>query len=69
MHRGRVNSFKMFMAYPGVFYATDGEILRAMQRAAGTGAMIMMHAENGIAIDELAARAVARGGPSRSTTG
>ena len=21
-----VTSFKMFMAYPGVFYATDGEI-------------------------------------------
>jgi dihydropyrimidinase len=56
-----VNSFKMFMAYPGVFYATDGEILRAMQRAAETGAMIMMHAENGIAIDELVARAVAEG--------
>ncbi len=32
-----VNSFKMFMAYPGVFYATDGEILRAMQKAAETG--------------------------------
>jgi len=56
-----VNSFKMFMAYPGVFYATDGEILRAMQRAAETGAMIMMHAENGIAIDELVAQALAEG--------
>jgi dihydropyrimidinase len=56
-----VNSFKMFMAYPGVFYATDGEILRAMQRAADTGATIMMHAENGIAIDELVAQAIAAG--------
>jgi dihydropyrimidinase len=56
-----VNSFKMFMAYPGVFYATDGEILRAMQKAAATGAMIMMHAENGIAIDQLAAQALAEG--------
>jgi dihydropyrimidinase len=56
-----VNSFKMFMAYPGVFYATDGEILRAMQRAADTGAMIMMHAENGMAIDQLVARALAEG--------
>src|SRR6266480_1407111 len=36
-----VTSFKMFMAYPGVFYATDGEILQAMQRAAGSGATIM----------------------------
>src|SRR5262245_9666571 len=56
-----VNSFKMFMAYPGVFYATDGEILLAMQRATETGAMIMMHAENGIAIDQLVAKAIASG--------
>jgi len=56
-----VNSFKMFMAYLGVFYATDGEILRAMQRATETGALIMMHAENGIAIDELVAQALAAG--------
>ncbi|MET0133531.1 MAG: dihydropyrimidinase [Kibdelosporangium sp.] len=56
-----VNSFKMFMAYPGVFYATDGEILRAMQRAADTGGLVMMHAENGIAIDELVAQALAEG--------
>jgi dihydropyrimidinase len=56
-----VNSFKMFMAYPGVFYATDGEILLAMQRAAKIGATVMMHAENGIAIDELVAQALAAG--------
>jgi len=56
-----VNSFKMFMAYPGVFYATDGEILLAMQKAAGNGGTIMMHAENGIAIDQLVAQAVANG--------
>jgi dihydropyrimidinase len=56
-----VTSFKMFMAYPGVFYATDGEILLAMQQASRTGATIMMHAENGIAIDQLVAQAVAAG--------
>jgi dihydropyrimidinase len=56
-----VNSFKMFMAYPGVFYATDGEILLAMQKATETGSMIMMHAENGIAIDQLVAQAIAAG--------
>jgi dihydropyrimidinase len=56
-----VNSFKMFMAYPGVFYATDGEILLAMQQAARSGAMVMMHAENGIAIDQLVAQAIAAG--------
>lgn len=56
-----ITSFKMFMAYPGVFYSTDGEILRAMHKATDTGSMIMMHAENGIAIDELAAQALAEG--------
>ncbi|HEY2669188.1 MAG TPA: amidohydrolase family protein, partial [Rugosimonospora sp.] len=48
-----ITSFKLFMAYPGVFYSDDGQILRAMQRARDNGAMIMMHAENGIAIDVL----------------
>jgi dihydropyrimidinase len=56
-----VTSFKMFMAYPGVFYATDGEILLGMQEASRIGATIMMHAENGIAIDQLVAQAVAAG--------
>ena len=56
-----ITSFKLFMAYPGVFYADDGQILRAMQNAAESGAMIMMHAENGIAIDVLVAQALARG--------
>jgi dihydropyrimidinase len=56
-----VNSFKMFMAYPGVFYSTDGDILRAMQQAREIGGLIMMHAENGIAIDQLVAQALAAG--------
>ncbi|CAL9384274.1 D-hydantoinase [Streptomyces sp. enrichment culture] len=56
-----VSSFKLFMAYPGVFYSDDGKILRAMQRAAGNGGLIMMHAENGIAIDVLVEQALARG--------
>jgi dihydropyrimidinase len=56
-----VSSFKLFMAYPGVFYSDDGQILRAMQKASDNGATIMMHAENGIAIDVLVAQALARG--------
>lgn len=56
-----VTSFKLFMAYPGVFFSDDGQILSAMQRAATNGAVIMMHAENGLAIDVLAAQALARG--------
>ncbi|CAM5253872.1 Allantoinase [Streptomyces narbonensis] len=49
------------MAYPGVFYSDDGRILRAMQRSADNGGLIMMHAENGIAIDVLVEQALARG--------
>jgi dihydropyrimidinase len=56
-----VSSFKLFMAYPGVFYSNDGQILQAMQQASGNGATIMMHAENGIAIDVLVAQSLARG--------
>jgi dihydropyrimidinase len=56
-----VTSFKLFMAYPGVFYSDDGQILRAMQRSAANGGLIMMHAENGIAIDVLVEQALARG--------
>jgi len=56
-----ITSFKLFMAYPGVFYSDDGQILRAMQVAADTGGLIMMHAENGIAIDVLVEQALARG--------
>ncbi|MFM2719617.1 dihydropyrimidinase [Microbacterium mcarthurae (nom. nud.)] len=56
-----VTSFKMFMAYPGVFYADDAQILRAMQVAADTGLLTMMHAENGPVIDVLAEQLVAAG--------
>src|SRR6188474_1606975 len=42
-------------AYPGVFFSDDGAIFRAMQQTAKNGGLIMMHAENGLAIDVLAA--------------
>jgi len=56
-----ITSFKLFMAYPGVFLSDDGQIVRAMQVAAANGSMIMMHAENGTAIDVLVKQALARG--------
>ena len=59
-----ITSFKLFMAYPGVFYSDDGQILRAMQQASGNGGLIMMHAENGLAIDVLAEQAFERGDTS-----
>ncbi|WP_375388007.1 dihydropyrimidinase [uncultured Amnibacterium sp.] len=56
-----ISSFKLFMAYPGVFYADDAQILRAMQVSASTGLLTMMHAENGPAIDVLAEQLVEAG--------
>ncbi len=56
-----VPDFKLFTAYPGVFYSDDGAIFRAMQRTATNGGLIMMHAENGMAIDVVAADEVAAG--------
>ena len=56
-----VSSFKLFMAYKGVFLSDDGQIVKAMQRAATNGSMIMMHAENGSVIDLLVQQALAAG--------
>ena len=56
-----ITSFKYFMAYPGAYYSDDAQLLRAMQQAADTGALVMMHAENGIAIDILRDQAAERG--------
>jgi dihydropyrimidinase len=61
VEREGITSFKLFMAYPGVFYSDDGKILQAMQKASSNGALVMMHAENGIAIDVLVQQALARG--------
>ena len=49
-----VTTFKLFTAYPGVQLSDDGAILRAMLRTVGNGGLILMHAENGVAIDILA---------------
>jgi dihydropyrimidinase len=56
-----VSSFKLFMAYPGVFYLDDASIFRCMQRAGEIGATICMHAENGPVIDVLIEQAKRRG--------
>src|SRR5207244_4882705 len=45
--REGVSSFKLFMAYPGVFMLDDATIFRAMSQAAKYGGLICMHAENG----------------------
>ncbi|HET9756021.1 MAG TPA: amidohydrolase family protein, partial [Candidatus Limnocylindrales bacterium] len=56
-----VPDFKLFTAYPGVFYSDDGAIFRTMQQTEKNGGLIMMHAENGMAIDIVAADLVADG--------
>lgn len=56
-----ITSFKLFMAYPGVFYSDDAQVLKSMQKAAEHGLLTMMHAENGPAIDVLAEQLVNRG--------
>ena len=59
-----VTSFKLFMAYKGVFLSDDGQILRAFQKGADNGAMMMIHAENGGIIDVLVQQALAAGNTS-----
>jgi dihydropyrimidinase len=56
-----VTSFKLFMAYPGVFLVDDGVIFKAMTAAGENGGLICMHAENGVVIDVLVKRALAEG--------
>ncbi len=59
--REGVTSFKLFMAYPGVFMLDDASIFRAMSQAAKHAGLICMHAENGGAIDVIVQRALAEG--------
>jgi len=56
-----VPDFKLFTAYPGVFYSPDDAIFRAMLQTRKNGGLIMMHAENGPVIDKVAADLVAEG--------
>lgn len=48
-----ITSFKLFMAYPGVFLSDDATIYRAMSAAGERGGLVCMHAENGIVINEI----------------
>jgi len=60
VHEG-VTSFKLFMAYPGVFMLDDGSIFKALQTTSRNGGMVCMHAENGSAIDVIVQQALAEG--------
>jgi len=49
------------MAYKGALMVDDETLFRTMQTASETGALVMVHAENGDAIDVLAREALAAG--------
>jgi dihydropyrimidinase len=61
MVREGVTSFKLFLAYPRSLMVDDGIVFRVMERAARNGALVCIHAENGLIIDVLIERALAEG--------
>ncbi len=56
-----ITSYKLFMAYKGALMVDDETLFRTMEVAAETGALVMVHAENGDAIDVLVKQALAAG--------
>src|SRR5881398_2128577 len=56
-----ITSYKLFMAYKGALMVDDETLFKTMQVAANTGALVMVHAENGDAIDVLVSEALAAG--------
>ncbi|MBA2512804.1 MAG: dihydropyrimidinase [Solirubrobacterales bacterium] len=54
-------TFKVFLAYRGVLMVTDDLFFRVLETTRDLGAMTMVHAENGWAIDVLVQRALAAG--------
>jgi dihydropyrimidinase len=56
-----VTSFKLFMAYKDALMVDDGALFRTMEVAHNTGAMVLVHAENGEVIEILIRQALAAG--------
>jgi dihydropyrimidinase len=56
-----VTSYKLFMAYKGALMVSDETLFRAMEVAAQSGALVMVHAENGDLIDVLVKQALEAG--------
>ncbi|HEU0249063.1 MAG TPA: dihydropyrimidinase [Gaiellaceae bacterium] len=56
-----VTSYKLFMAYKGAVMVDDETLFKVMQTAHDTGGLVMVHAENGDAIDIIVKEAVAEG--------
>src|SRR5207342_41698 len=56
-----VTSYKLFMAYKGALMVSDETLFRAMEVASQSGALVMVHAENGDLIDVLVKQALEAG--------
>ena len=56
-----VSTFKVFLAYPNALMVTDDLFLAVLERSKETGGLVMVHAENGFAIDHLVKKALAAG--------
>ncbi|MEK9164914.1 MAG: dihydropyrimidinase [Chloroflexota bacterium] len=59
MGKEGVTTLKLFMAYKGVLQVDDTTLFKALMKAAEAGMLVMVHAENGDAIDVLVKQAVA----------
>ena len=56
-----ITSYKLFMAYKGSVMIDDDMLFKTMLVAKDSGALVMVHAENGDVIDELVKQALAEG--------
>ena len=56
-----VTSFKLFMAYPGRLMLDDATSARVLKRTAANGGTVLLHAEDGAAIEANVRRALAEG--------
>jgi dihydropyrimidinase len=56
-----VTTFKLFLAYPGVFMVDDQTMFRVMKAAGAAGGLTLVHAENGFAISELIEQLISAG--------
>ena len=56
-----VPTFKLFLAYPGVFMVDDATMFRVMRSAGEAGGLTLVHAENGDAIQLKIAEFIAAG--------
>jgi dihydropyrimidinase len=56
-----ITSFKVFLAYPNVLMVRDDEYLAVLERSRELAGLVMVHCENGFAIQHLVTAALANG--------